>query len=40
LLFGDTALDDLADEQIDAMLATLRKQVLASAAGELNRSSV
>jgi hypothetical protein len=36
LIFGDTALDDLADDQIDAMLATLRKQVLASAAGELN----
>jgi hypothetical protein len=32
VLFGDTAFDDLADEQIDAMLATLRKQVLASAA--------
>jgi hypothetical protein len=30
--FGDTALDDLADDQIDAMLTTLRKQVLASAA--------
>jgi hypothetical protein len=36
LIFGDTAFDDLADDQIDAMLATLRKQVLASAAGELN----
>jgi hypothetical protein len=36
LIFGDTALDDLADDQIDAMLATLRKQVLASAADELN----
>jgi hypothetical protein len=36
LVLGDTALDDLADDQIDAMLATLRKQVLASAADELN----
>jgi hypothetical protein len=36
LILADTALDDLADDQIDAMLATLRKQVLASAAGEVN----
>jgi hypothetical protein len=36
LILGDTALDDLADDQIDEMLANLRNQVLASAAGDLN----
>jgi hypothetical protein len=36
LIFGDSSLEDVADDQINAMLAELRKQVLASAADELN----
>ncbi len=36
VLFGDSTVADLNDEQIDTLLATLRKQVLEHAA-ELNR---